>query len=155
MSATITKEIDIELDYDDITNAVNDLSSGEKMQLLEDCELSEDLKSDIASDLANFIDENCSSLEQEEAVSIINAVLENSQGPTSDVLNRLISELDDDIQSELNVNVVENNTETSETQKEFLKIVSNYLDEDKMKKVIAKNKNGSELVEFFLLFISK
>lgn len=156
MSATITKEIEIELDYQDLVNAVGELSSREQSQLVEDCELEENIKSDIADDLINFIDENCSNFEHDEAVGIIEAVIDNSGCPTSDILNRVISNLDEDIKAELNVNASESEGgEITETQKEFLQIVSKYLDEDKMKKVIAKHKGGSELVEFFLLFIAK
>lgn len=122
--------------------------------MIEDCELAEDIKSEIIDDLANFIDENASSFEQDEAVSIINAVLENSQGATSDVLNRVIRDLDDDIQSEINVNVVEDGGVT-ETQKEFLKIVARYMDEKKMEKVVEKQKEGSELLGGFLEFLTK
>ena len=152
--STITKEIEIDLEYDEVRDAVSDLSNSEKSQLIEDCELGEDIKSEISDDLANFIDENCNSIEQDEAVSIINAVLENSQGATSDVLNRVISDLDDDIQNELNVNVVEEGGVT-ETQKEFLKIVARYMDEKKMKKVVEKQKEGAELLEGFLEFLAK
>lgn len=155
MSATITKEIEIELDYQDLVNAVGELSSREQTQLVEDCELEENIKSDIADDLMNFIDDNCSNFEHDEAVGIIKSVLDNTIGATSDVLNRVIDELDDDIKAELNVNVSEKSEGVTETEKEFLQIVSKYLDEDKMKKVIAKHKSGSELVEFFLLFIAK
>lgn len=155
MSATITKEIEIELGYQEVVSAVDELSSREKLQLLEDCELAEDIKSDIADDLMNFIDDNCSNLEKDEAVGIIQSVLDNTLGATSDVLNRVIEGLDDDIKAELNVDVSEKSEGVTETEKEFLQIVSKYLDEDKMKKVIAKHKSGSELVEFFLLFIAK
>ncbi len=156
MSTTITKEIEIELEYEEIRSAVEDLSSSEKLELVNDCELSEDIKSEIAGDLANFIDENCSNFQMEEAVSIIEAVIDNSGSPTSDILNKVINNLDEDIKAELNVNVTEGEGEkTTETQKEFLAVVGKYLDEEKMKKVVAKHKGGSELVEFFLLFIAK
>lgn len=156
MSTTITKEIEIELDYQEVVNAVEGLSTSDQSQLIEDCELAENIKSDIADDLINFIDENCSNFEHDEAVGIIQSVLDNTIGATSDVLNRVIDELDDDIKAELNVNASESEGgEITETEKEFLQIVSKYLDEDKMKKVIAKHRGGSELVEFFLLFIAK
>lgn len=152
--STITKEVEIEIEYDEIREAVSDLSSSELNQLIEDCELAENIKSDISDDLVNFIDENCNNLEQDEAANIINAVFENTLGSTSDLLNRVIGDLDEDIVAELNLKtgVTEG---VSETQKEFLEIVSKYLDEDKMKKVITKHRGGSELVEFFLLFIAK
>lgn len=154
--STITKEIEIDLEYDEVRDAVSDLSNSEKSQLIEDCELGEDIKSEISDDLANFIDENCSDIESDEAVSIIQAVIENldSNSPTSDVLNRVIRDLDDDIQNELNVNVVEEGGVT-ETQKEFLKIVARYMDEKKMKKVVEKQKEGAELLEGFLEFLAK
>jgi hypothetical protein len=156
MSTTITKEIEIELDYQEVVNAVEGLSTSDQSQLIEDCELAENIKSDIADDLINFIDENCSNFEHDEAVGIIEAVIDNSGCPTSDILNRVISNLDEDIKAELNVNASESEGgEITETEKEFLRIVSKYLDEDKMKKVIAKHRGGSELVEFFLLFIAK
>ena len=152
--STITKEVEIEIEYDEIREAVSDLYSSELNQLIEDCELAENIKSDISDDLVNFIDENCNNLEQDEAANIINAVFENTLGSTSDLLNRVIGDLDEDIVAELNLKtgVTEG---VSETQKEFLEIVSKYLDEDKMRKVITKHRGGSELVEFFLLFIAK
>lgn len=154
--STITKEIEIELDYDEVRDAVSDLSDSEKSQLMEDCELNEDIKSEIADDLSSFIDENCNDIDKRNAVAIIHSVLNNldSDTPTSDVLNLVVEDLDDDIKTELNVNVVEEG-EVTETQKEFLKIVARYMDEKKMKKVVEKQKEGAELLEGFLEFLAK
>lgn len=156
MSSTITKEIEIELEYNEVRDAVNDLSNSEKSTLIEDCELGEDIKSEIADDLSGFIDENCSDIDKRDAVAIIQSVLENldSDTPTSDVLNKVISELDEDVASELNVDVQEEG-EVTKTQKEFLKIVARYMDEEKMERVVKKHEQGAELLKGFLEFISK
>jgi hypothetical protein len=156
MGTTITKEIEIELGYNEVRDAVNDLSNSEKATLIEDCELGEDIKSEITDDLSSFIDENCSDIDKRDAVAIIQSVLENldSDTPTSDVLNKVISELEEDVASELNVNVSEEG-EVTQTQKEFLQIVARYMDEKKMKKVVEKQKEGSELLEGFLEFLAK
>lgn len=156
MSSTITKEIEIELEYNEVRDAVNDLSNSEKATLIEDCELGEDIKSEIADNLSDFIDENCSDIDKRDAVAIIQSVLENldSDTPTSDVLNKVISELDEDVASELNVDVQEEG-EVTKTQKEFLKIVARYMDEEKMERVVKKHEQGAELLKGFLEFISK
>jgi hypothetical protein len=156
MGTRITKEIEIELEYNEVRDAVNDLSNREKATLIEDCELGEDIKSEITDDLSSFIDENCSDIDKRDAVAIIQSVLENldSDTPTSDVLNKVISELDEDVASELNVNV-SGEGEVTQTQKEFLQIVARYMDEKKMKKVVEKQKEGSELLEGFLEFLAK
>jgi hypothetical protein len=156
MSVTISKEIDIELDYEEVKEAVEGLGNYDKKQLVSDCDLGEDIKSEIADDLANFIDENCSGLELDEAADIIRAVVENSRRPTSDIINLFISGLDEDVKDELNVDASANgNGEITQTQMEFLKIVGGYMDESKMKAVVEKHKGGSEMLEFFLTFIGR
>lgn len=156
MGSTITKEIDIELEYNDIKDAVSDLSNSDKSQLIEDCELGEDIKSEIADDLSSFIDDNCSDFDEVEAVQVIQSVLENlnSDSPTSDVLNKVISELDEDIVAELNVNAGEGG-DVTQTQKEFLNIVARYMDEEGMEKVVSKHEKGAELLKGFLDFLAK
>jgi hypothetical protein len=156
MGATITKEIDIELEYNDIKDAVSDLSNSEKSLLIEDCELGEDIKSEIADDLSSFIDDNCSDFDEVEAVKVIQSVLENlnSDSPTSDVLNKVISELDDDVVAELNVDAGEGG-DVTQTQKEFLNIVARYMDEEGMEKVVSKHEKGAELLKGFLEFLAK
>ena len=156
MGATITKEIDIELEYNDIKDAVSDLSNSEKSLLIEDCELGEDIKSEIADDLSSFIDDNCSDFDEVEAVKVIQSVLENlnSDSPTSDVLNKVISELDDDVVAELNVNAGEGG-DVTQTQKEFLNIVARYMDEKGMEKVVNRHEQGTELLKGFLEFLAK
>jgi len=157
MGTTITKEIDIELEYNDVKNAVDDLSNSEKSQLVEDCELGEDIKSEISSDVSSFIDENCDDFDRHEAVCIIQSVLEklDSDTPTSDVLNKVIGELDEDIVAELNVNAGESGDKATQTQRDFLKIVARYMDEEEMEKVVSKHEQGAELLKGFLEFLAK
>jgi hypothetical protein len=156
MGTRITKEIEIELEYNEVRDAVNDLSNSDKSTLIEDCELGEDIKGEIADDLSNFIDEDCDDFDKHEAVCIIKSVLEklDSDTPTSDVLNKVISELDEDVASELNVNV-SGEGEVTQTQKEFLQIVARYMDEKEMEKVVSKYEQGAELLKGFLEFLAK
>ena len=150
MSTTITKEIEIELEYDDIQSAVGDLDTYEKSRLIEDCELGEDIKSEISDDLPNFIDENCSDIPKKEAVNIIQSVLANSNAPTSDIFNSLFEDLDEDVLSELNVNVAESEKPETDVQKEFLKIVTKIIGEAEIERIVLKHKENQELLQNLL-----
>ena len=150
MSTTITKEIEIELEYDEIQAAVGELDTYEKSRLIQDCELEEDIKSEISDDLPNFIEENCSDISKNEAVNIIQSVLANSNAPTSDIFNSIFLDLDEDVLSELNVNVAESEKPETDVQKEFLKIVTKIIGEAEIERIVLKHRENQELLQNLL-----
>lgn len=156
MGTTITKEIEIEIEYDDIVSAVGEMGSSERESLISDCDLAEDIKNEISDDVANFIDENCSDLSLDDTTSIIESALENSEADKVKVLKKVIANLDDDEQEELNAGGYGKPTasETTDVQGEFLKIVGDIIDEAEMRRIVLKYKENRELLETLMKVVN-
>lgn len=139
MGATISKEVDIELEYREICEAVSDLSSREQLELVNDCEL---LNQESVIDYI----ENCSEGDIQEIVQRCNLV-------SDDLIENYISEMSTDQVKDLITDtqhrvLFENNL--SEQDQKLLDVCKLYLTDEQIKILTEKHQDISFVVKALL-----
>lgn len=127
MSHYITKEIEVEIDYQDICEVVNDLSSSEKMELVDDCEL---LNNKIVIDYIDNLDiqdrqdiiDSCSLMDDD--------LIENH------ISNLTESEVKDLLCDCGHENLINSASDITENEIKLLKLIKTTLSEKQLKKFL-------------------
>lgn len=130
MAITITKEVEIELKYEDICSAVSDLSSNRQTELVGDCEL---LNRDIVID---YID-NCDDDDKQEIVEscglITDSMVEGYIGNLSG------TEFMDLVASTGHEDLLQSQSPISEQDEKLLEVCKKYFTEEQIKVIIDKH----------------
>lgn len=144
MGAVISKEVDIELEYREICEAVSDLSSREQIELVNDCELLNQ-KSVIV-----FID-NCDDDEKHEIVEscglITDSMVERYIGNLSGV------EFVDLVANTGHEDLLQSQNPISEQDQTLLEICKKYMTEEQIKQVVEKYIETDNLVKVMFSWV--
>lgn len=138
MAITICKEVDIELEYREICDAVSDLDSREQIQLVGDCEL---INNDSVIDYL----ENCSEDD-------INEIVQASNLVTDELMEKYISNLSTDQVRDLiadseHRDLLKGDNPISEQDQKFLVICKKYMTEEQIEQVVTKYEETDDFVK--------
>lgn len=134
MSTTITKEVEIELEYSEICEAVSDLDSQEKLSLIQDCELMDE------KSVIDYLE----NLDSEDKLKIA----EKCDLMDDDVIESHISNLSEYEVKDLLVNtghedLLKGGSSLSENDEILLNIVKKRLSRKDIEKVVEENNIGT------------
>lgn len=134
MSTTITKEVEIELEYSEICEAVSDLDSQEKLSLIQDCELMDE------KSVIDYLE----NLDSEDKLKIA----EKCDLMDDDVIESHISNLSEDEVKDLLENtgheyLLKGGSSLSENDEILLNIVKKRLSRKDIEKVVEENNIGT------------
>ena len=147
MSTTITKsvEVEIELEYEEICEAVSDLSRDEQTQLVQDCELINQRS------VIDYID-NLDSDDKQEIVDrcdlIDNDAIENHISNLSD------NEVKDLLADTGHEDLLKGGSELSEKDSKILEICKTHLSESQIDTLIEKHKDFAVLIKAMVSILS-
>lgn len=129
--STITKEVEIEIEYDEICEAVSDLDSSEKVQLVQDCELLDQ------SSVIDYID-NLDSDDKQEIIDRCDLL--DDDFIESHISNLSESEVKDLLENTGHEELLKGNgsSELSEEDSALLEILKKHLSKKDIKKVVEK-----------------
>lgn len=138
MGAVISKEVDIELEYREICEAVSDLSSREQIELVNDCEL---LNQESVID---YID-NCSEGDIQEIVQkcglVTDSMVEGYIGNLSG------TEFMDLVAKTGHEDLLQSESPISEHEQKFLEICKKHMTEEQIKQVVTKYEEMDDFVK--------
>lgn len=138
MSTTITKEVDIELEYSEICEAVSNLSSREQIELVNDCELFNQ------ASVIDYID-NCDDDDKHEivescglvTVSMVEGYIGNLSG----------TEFMDLVAKTGHEDLLQSESPISEHEQKFLEICKKHMTEEQIKQVVTKYEEMDDFVK--------
>lgn len=148
MSVTISKEVDVELEFSDIRDAVNDLSSREQAELVAECDLLnkqviiEYLENSDSDDLKE-IAEKCDMINENVVVSYLDDLSEEDFKET----------ISQTCHSELLGEGSEG--DLTKEQVEFAKVCSKYLNKEQMKTIVQKHEDFAVILKAILGVVGK
>jgi hypothetical protein len=147
MSTTITKEIEveIELEYNEICEAVSDLCKQEKRSLVQDCEL---LNEQMVVD---YID-NLDSDEKESIVDSCNLLDDNFI--ENHISNLSESEVKDLLENAGHEEILNGSSEVSEKDAKILEICKKHLSESQIDTLIEKHEDFAVLIKAMVSILS-
>jgi hypothetical protein len=129
MSTTIKKEVEIEIEYDDVCEAVSELSRDERMRLVQDCELLNDRT------VIDYID----NLDSDEKQNIA----DRCELLSDDVIESHISNLSEEevkvfLENAGHEDILNNSSDLSTEDKILLNLIKNRLTEKDLNVVLEK-----------------
>jgi len=143
--STITKEVEIEIEYNEICEAVSDLSRDEQTQLVQDCELINqrsviDYIDNLDSEEKQEIVDRCDLMEDE--------IVENY------ISNLSESEVKDLLENNGHEDLLKGNSELNDEDSKLLEICKKHLTEKQIETIIEKHEDFAVLIKAMVSILS-
>lgn len=143
--STITKEVEIEIEYNEICEAVSDLSRDEQTQLVQDCELINqrsviDYIDNLDSDDKQEIVDRCDLMEDE--------IVENY------ISNLSESEVKDLLENNGHEDLLKGGSELSEDDAKLLEVCKKHLTKKQIETIIEKHEDFAVLIKAMVSILS-
>ncbi len=152
--ATISKEVEIELEVSDISEAISDLSSREIRELIQDCEM---LNEDIVGDFINDMDtDDLKSMIESSSHSDILASVDE------DAVCQFIENMDTDdlksmIKSSSHSSILnsKDDSDSDDIYSQFMKVVRENVNDNDMISLVAKGDDLGVLIKAIVVLSKK